>query len=116
MADMMGALLQLHFVKDPDLPTGDGQTMVGRINALMKDIELDIKKCGSLVDVYHRHSLTSMWTSCRMKRVVHFCLLFRPLRIGKFFFSSQYETDFKEAAEGLTVSLPSSRFCWLCAH
>jgi hypothetical protein len=59
MADMMGALLQLHYVKDPELVTEDGKSVQGRIQALMGDIEKDIQKCGNLIDTYHRHSATS---------------------------------------------------------
>ena len=60
MADMMGALLQLHDVKDPELKTDDGQTVIGRINALLTRIELEIKQCGNLIDLYHRHHVFSM--------------------------------------------------------
>jgi hypothetical protein len=62
MADMMGALLQMHDIKDPELKTDDGQTVIGRINALMGKIEVEIKKCGNLIDLYHNHHVISMWT------------------------------------------------------
>lgn len=60
MADMMGALLQLSSVQDPELKDQrTGQTVVGRIQALMSSIEQDIKDCGNLIDTYAKHSLPS---------------------------------------------------------
>lgn len=61
ITDMMGALLQLRNVKDPELETDGGETMVGRIDALMKKIEVNITECGNLIDLYHRHHFFSMW-------------------------------------------------------
>ena len=43
IADMMGALLQLHYVKDPELENEKGESVQGRIQVLMKAIEEDIK-------------------------------------------------------------------------
>jgi hypothetical protein len=60
IADMMSALLQLHFVKDPELTTETGESVCGRIQALMGAVERDIKNCGNLIDTYHKHSLTSV--------------------------------------------------------
>lgn len=60
MADMMGALLQLASVQDPTLKDErSGQTVTGRVQALMKNIEGDIKDCGNLIDTYAKHSLAS---------------------------------------------------------
>lgn len=60
MADMMGVLLQLSSVRDPQLKDErTGQTVVGRIQALMANIEKDIKDCGNLIDTYAKHSLPS---------------------------------------------------------
>ncbi|KAF8288826.1 hypothetical protein DL93DRAFT_1177376 [Clavulina sp. PMI_390] len=78
MADMMGALLQLHFVEDPTLITDNGDSVQGRIQNLMRDIEQDINSTGNLINKYHQHSLAS-----------------------KFFRSGQYATQFKSAADAL---------------
>ncbi|KAE9402429.1 hypothetical protein BT96DRAFT_855748 [Gymnopus androsaceus JB14] len=78
MADMLGALLQLHNVQDPELKDERGQSIQGRIQVLMKDIEADIRECGALIDAYHKHSLTS-----------------------KFFFSDSYMSQFKDCGETL---------------
>lgn len=60
MADMMGALLQLANVQDPDLEDEkSGQSIKGRVQVLMKSIESDIKDCGNLVDTYAKHSVAS---------------------------------------------------------
>ncbi|KAF8312648.1 hypothetical protein DL93DRAFT_1295443 [Clavulina sp. PMI_390] len=79
MADMLGALLQLDGVQDPDLKDQKtGQTVGGRIQRLMSAIEGDIKDCGNLIDAYSKHSVAS-----------------------KFFFSGQYADKFKSRADGL---------------
>ncbi|KAF8340736.1 uncharacterized protein EI90DRAFT_3117280 [Cantharellus anzutake] len=78
MADMLSALLQLHFVQDPELEDAKGQSVQGRIQALMEDIKKDIQDCGNLIDTYHKHSLTS-----------------------KFFFSGSYATKFSAKASSL---------------
>lgn len=60
MADMMGALLQLDGVQDPSIKDErTGQTITGRVQALMQSIEGDIKDCGNLIDTYAKHSLPS---------------------------------------------------------
>ena len=59
MADMMGALLQLHYVRDPELVDERGESIAGRIQVLMKHIEQDIKNCGNLIDTYSKHSIAS---------------------------------------------------------
>ncbi|KAF9073392.1 hypothetical protein BDP27DRAFT_1318820 [Rhodocollybia butyracea] len=76
IADMLGALLQLHNIQDPDLEVEPGQSIQGRIQLLMNDINGDIKACGMLIDAYHKHSLTS-----------------------KFFFSDSYASQFKDFGE-----------------
>ncbi|KAF8316872.1 hypothetical protein DL93DRAFT_2154581 [Clavulina sp. PMI_390] len=78
LADMMGALLQLHFVEDPALVANNGQSVQGRVQLLMKDIEKDINNTGNLINKYHQHSLAS-----------------------KFFRSGQYATQFKSAGDAL---------------
>ncbi|KAF9059723.1 hypothetical protein BDP27DRAFT_1371208 [Rhodocollybia butyracea] len=78
IADMLGALLQLHNVQDPELEAEPGKSVQGRIQVLMKDIYADIKACGALIDAYHKHSLTS-----------------------KFFFSDSYASQFKDCGETL---------------
>ncbi|KAF8340734.1 uncharacterized protein EI90DRAFT_3036693 [Cantharellus anzutake] len=75
IADMLSALLQLHFVKDPELKDADGQSVQGRIQVLMEDIKKDIQDCGNLIHTYHNHSLTS-----------------------KFFFSGSYAAQFNAKA------------------
>ncbi|KAF8308150.1 hypothetical protein DL93DRAFT_2231827 [Clavulina sp. PMI_390] len=76
MADMMSALLQLHFVKDPTLVTENGDSVQGRIETLVKDIEQDIINTGNLINKYHQHRL-----------------------ISKFFQSGQYAALFKAAGD-----------------
>lgn len=105
LADMMGALLQLHFVKDPELKSATGESIAGRIQVLMAAIEKDITDCGNLIDAYHKHSLTSEY-----HQSVAFDQVFSPARwicVGKFFFSGSYAEKFKSRAEGLVVRLVS---------
>ncbi|KAI0041239.1 hypothetical protein FA95DRAFT_714838 [Auriscalpium vulgare] len=80
IADMMGALLQLHNVRDPELVTERGQSVQGRIQVLMQRIEADVTECGALIDAYHKHSLTS-----------------------KFFFSGSYADQFKARGETIVA-------------
>jgi hypothetical protein len=104
MADMMGALLQLSSVSDPELKDErTGQTIVGRIQALMANIEQDITDCGNLIDTYAKHSLPSMLLLARV--VVSALLNNMDIFQGKFFFSGQYADKFKARAEGLVVSI-----------
>ncbi|KAF8320530.1 uncharacterized protein EI90DRAFT_2598279 [Cantharellus anzutake] len=80
LSDMMSTLLQLHHVKDPTLKSPTGETIAGRLQSLMGQIEQDIKTVGNLVDQYHKHSSTS-----------------------KFFFSGKYQAEFKVAGETLVT-------------
>jgi hypothetical protein len=41
---------QLHFVEDPTLTTESGESVAGRIQVLMKDIEKDINSTGNLIN------------------------------------------------------------------
>lgn len=41
---------QLHFVEDPTLTTETGQSVAGRIQVLMGDIEKDINDTGNLIN------------------------------------------------------------------
>jgi hypothetical protein len=61
MADMMGVLLQLSSVRDPELKDErTGQTVVARIQSVMANVENDIRDCGNLIDTYAKHSLPSV--------------------------------------------------------
>jgi len=63
---MMGALLQLSSVQDPEQKDQrTGQTIVGRVQALMASIEKDIRDSGNLIDTYAKHSLPSaLYLAC----------------------------------------------------
>lgn len=80
IADMLSAVLRLHFVRDPELKNKNGKSVRGSIQDLMEDVKKDIQDCGNFIDTYHKHSLTS-----------------------KFFFSTAYAVQFKEKAGRLVV-------------
>ncbi|OJA16897.1 hypothetical protein AZE42_11473 [Rhizopogon vesiculosus] len=59
--DMMGMLLQLKDVKDPDITGPYGETIEGRLQDVMKHIAQDIEDCGNAIDKY-----------CKSKFIVKF--------------------------------------------
>ncbi|KAF8323073.1 hypothetical protein DL93DRAFT_617209 [Clavulina sp. PMI_390] len=61
MADMMSALLQLHYVRDPTAVSSTGDSIQSRFHTLMRYIESDIKSCGALINKHHQHSKFTKW-------------------------------------------------------
>ncbi len=62
LSDMLGALLQLRDVKDPELKTDNGESVRGRVQALMGRVEQEIEEVGNLIDTHHKHSATCAYS------------------------------------------------------
>lgn len=53
MADMLSAVLKIRTVEDLTLVTDTGESIVTRVQALMVQIERDVKDCTRLIKSYH---------------------------------------------------------------
>ena len=59
MANTLNTVLKIRRAEDPFSINDAGESVVSRVEALMRRLERDIKDCGHLIRDFHKHNQSS---------------------------------------------------------